>query len=331
MTTVHPSHGPDALCEAGAELYARALREKRVAREDAEPAPCLLDFGLLHPDEADPQRFRPTAPSVALTRFLETTGGEIAEKRHQQAVLASAFEPLLALDASSAFDAGTAAVTVLRGLDRINAAIDRAVDATSQEVLTIQPGGARPEDLLPPAAPPEQSMLSRGARMRTLYQHTTCHSLAALAHFEQLDGDVEVRTLDEVTDRLLVFDRTVAFIPVSTDRSAALELRHPAVIEFLVTAFHRMWRLATPMFPNPAPLPTQNGVTARQRAIATLLTEGLTDTEIATRLGMNVRTARVHIAKLAALLGSESRAQLGYLIGQSGILDQDQANPNHQD
>ncbi|CAM5491106.1 Helix-turn-helix transcriptional regulator OS=Streptomyces tendae OX=1932 GN=GUR47_19975 PE=4 SV=1 [Streptomyces tendae] len=35
---------------------------------------------------------------------------------------------------------------------------------------------------------------------------------------------------------------------------------------------------------------------------------------------MNVRTARVHIAKLAATLGSESRAQLGYLIAESGIL-----------
>jgi hypothetical protein len=35
---------------------------------------------------------------------------------------------------------------------------------------------------------------------------------------------------------------------------------------------------------------------------------------------MNIRTARVHIAKLAATLGSDSRAQLGYLIGQSGIL-----------
>jgi DNA-binding NarL/FixJ family response regulator len=44
---------------------------------------------------------------------------------------------------------------------------------------------------------------------------------------------------------------------------------------------------------------------------------------IADRLGMNVRTARVHIAKLAVTLGSESRAQLGYLIGRSGILDRD--------
>lgn len=33
---------------------------------------------------------------------------------------------------------------------------------------------------------------------------------------------------------------------------------------------------------------------------------------------MKVRTARLHIAKLAAALGSESRARLGYLIGESG-------------
>ncbi|MYZ15103.1 helix-turn-helix transcriptional regulator, partial [Streptomyces sp. SID337] len=35
------------------------------------------------------------------------------------------------------------------------------------------------------------------------------------------------------------------------------------------------------------------------------------------------RTARVHIAKLAAALGSNSRAQLGYLIGRSGVLNRD--------
>lgn len=45
-------------------------------------------------------------------------------------------------------------------------------------------------------------------------------------------------------------------------------------------------------------------------------------TAIAGRLGMNVRTTRVHIARLAAALGSESRARLGYLIGGSGIPEQ---------
>nr|WP_286168988.1 helix-turn-helix transcriptional regulator [Actinospica acidiphila] len=75
------------------------------------------------------------------------------------------------------------------------------------------------------------------------------------------------------------------------------------------------------MHPQAVQPPSLGGVTARQRAIARLLVEGHTDAVIADRLGMNIRTARVHIAKLAATLGSQSRAQLGYLIGQSGILD----------
>ncbi|EPH46372.1 helix-turn-helix transcriptional regulator [Streptomyces aurantiacus] len=282
----HP-HGPDELCEAGSALYARALREGRVRHQDADAAPCLLDFGLLHPDTDDTAWLRPTAPAVALPQLLR--GPEI---------------------------------TVLDGFERINAAITQAMSDATEELLTVQPGGARSPEILADALPREQELLSRGCRMRTLYQHTTRHSLPALAHYEQLDGDVEVRTLNEVTERMVVLDHAVAFIPGSKDRTVALEVRQPAIVDYLITTFERLWRLATPMFPNAAQLPAENGVTTRQRAIAELLIEGLTDTEIAARLGMNVRTAREHIAKLAAILGSNSRAQLGYLIGQSGILDQ---------
>ncbi|MGH4036132.1 helix-turn-helix transcriptional regulator [Actinomycetota bacterium Odt1-20B] len=157
--------------------------------------------------------------------------------------------------------------------------------------------------------------------MRTLYQHTSRHSLATVAHFEQSTGDVEVRTLDEVTERLLVFDRTVAFIPANQDRTVALRLHQPDVVHHLVAIFDCLWHRATPMYPVAAHPPTgQGGITPRQRAIAALLTEGLTDGQIATRLSMNVRTARVHIAKLATTLGSTSRAQLGYLLSQSNAL-----------
>lgn len=46
---------------------------------------------------------------------------------------------------------------------------------------------------------------------------------------------------------------------------------------------------------------------------------------------MNVRTCRAHIAKLASTLGSGSRAQLGYLIARSGILDQEQGHDHFPD
>lgn len=75
-----------------------------------------------------------------------------------------------------------------------------------------------------------------------------------------------------------------------------------------------------------------------QRTIAQLLIEGHVDEAIARRLGMNVRTCRAHIAKLATTLGSGSRAQLGYLIARSGILgrpsgpEQDcEGHPDHED
>ncbi|MGW0683284.1 LuxR C-terminal-related transcriptional regulator [Streptomyces sp. NPDC002754] len=303
-------------------LYTRALREGRVPHADSEPAPCLEAHALLRPDPEDPGWLRPVPPAIALPRLLRAVEENIALRRSQEAKLAETFAPLMALDAERAAVPDAPMITVLLGFRRINDAIGEAMSTSSTELLTIQPGGHRPAPLLASALPKEQELLARGCRMRTLYQHTSRHSQAVLAHFEQLAGNVQVRTLDEVTERLIMLDRTVAFIPANQDRTVALELRHPALISYLATTFERLWQLATPMFPHAAvEEPVSDGVTTRQRTIATLLIEGHTDAVIAERLGMNIRTVRVHIAKLAATLGSDSRAQLGYLIGQSGILE----------
>ncbi|WP_030682659.1 helix-turn-helix transcriptional regulator [Streptomyces sp. NRRL B-1347] len=328
----HRPHGADAPCAAGVALYGRALREGRVRTREAEAAPCLVDFGLLHPDLDDMAWLLPGAPSHALLRLLRGVEEDVAHERRREAELTAAFEPLLALARRAAEQpAGAAppegdtpsrppAITVLRGLPRISHAICEAVADCAEEVLTVQPGGFHRIWDLGAAPPREQPLLSRGCRMRTLYQHTTRHAFPLIAHFEQLEGDVEVRTLSEVTAQLVVFDRAVAFLPADRDCALALRIRVPALAGYLAALFDRLWHLATPLFPHPAPQPARGGVTARQRAIAELLTEGLTDAGIAERLGMNVRTVRVHIAKLSQVLGSTSRTQLGYLIGQSGLL-----------
>ncbi|MCI3931992.1 helix-turn-helix transcriptional regulator [Streptomyces sp. AN091965] len=328
----HRPHGADAWCAAGAALYARALRERRVPARDAERAPCLVDFGLLHPDLDDMAWLLPSAPSRALLRLLRGIEEDVAHERRREAELTAAFEPLLALARRAAErtaapappDRGapprSSAITLLRGVPRITDAVCRAADTCADEVLTVQPGGFHRVWDLGSAPPREQPLLSRGCRLRTLYQHTARHAFPVLARFEELAGDVEVRTLSEVTAQLVVFDRAVAFVPADRDRALALEIRVPALARYLAALFDRLWRLATPLFPHPAPQPARDGVTARQRAIAELLTEGLTDAGIAERLGMNVRTVRVHISKLAEVLGSTGRTQLGYRIGQSGLL-----------
>lgn len=327
MAARHP-HGAEELCEAGMSLYVRALREGRVTADETGATPCLIDFGLLRPDLEDPHQLRPLAPAVALSRLLRESAEDTARRRQQETLLAEAFEPLMRVDIPDTA-AETPTISVLSGFDRINLAISRAMTDATGELLAIQPHSGLPTTTLT-ALERDQALLDRGARIRTLYQHTIRHSPAVRARYEQLRGDAEARSLDEVTDRLLVLDRTVAFIPASKDRSLALEVRHPVLVHYFVTTFERLWRLATPMYPQAVQPPSLNGVTPRQRAIATLLVEGHTDAVIATRLGMNIRTARVHIAKLAANLGSESRAQLGYLIGQSGILEQEPAPEEHE-
>ncbi|MFF7161148.1 helix-turn-helix transcriptional regulator [Streptomyces sp. NPDC008086] len=318
------THGLEELCEAGKNLYAQALREGRVRTKDANDVSCLADLGLVQPMVEDLDWSEPVSPALAQHRLLQASAQRIANERQREEKLAEIFAPLMRFDGQRSLDVNSPAIRVLTK-EQINPTINEAM-ATSGEMLCIQPnlpdGDPRAQAARAIAMDRDQALLDRGGRIRTLYQHTQRHVPYVVARYEQLEGDLEARTLNEVTDRLIVLDRCVAFIPVSNAPAVALEIRHPALVSFFVTVFDRLWRLATPMYPEAVQPPSLNGVTPRQRAIAGLLVEGHTDAAIADRLGLNIRTARAHIAKLAATLGSDSRAQLGYLIGQSGILDQ---------
>ncbi|GGW62703.1 hypothetical protein GCM10010503_45020 [Streptomyces lucensis JCM 4490] len=311
------------MCEEGNRLYATALRTGRIARADVETAPCLMEFALLHPDPDDAGWLRPVPPTLALAQRLHPLEQEITERRRQSVALADAFEPFMSL--STQESAPTHSITVLEGLDRINTALDLATAQCRTEMLTVQPSGRRrPEQRLIEGLERDKPLIERGVRIRTLYQHTARYSPDRLAYVDQFtNGKVEYRTIDELVDRLIICDETVAFIPTRDDRQVALELRHPGLVRYLIKVFEFMWDRAVPLSAG-APYETApDGITDIQHSIAKLLVEGHVDEAIARRLGMNVRTCRAHIAKLAQALGSGSRAQLGYLIAQSGMLDRD--------
>ncbi|MFM9691964.1 helix-turn-helix transcriptional regulator [Streptomyces europaeiscabiei] len=319
--TAHP-HAVTELCEAGSRVYATALRTGRIARMDVESAPCLMEFGLLHPDLDDANWLRPVPPSVALAQRLNPIEQEITDRRRLSMQLADVFEPFMAMSAQAT--AATHAITVLEGLDRINAALDLATVQCRVEMLTVQPSGRRLEHILQQGLERDRALTNRGVRIRTLYQHTARYSPETQAYVDQFSNDkVEYRTIDELVERLIICDETVAFIPTRDDRQVALELRHPGLVRYLIKVFEFMWGRSVPLNAG-APYETApDGITDIQHSIAKLLVEGHVDEAIARRLGMNVRTCRAHIAKLATALGSGSRAQLGFLIAQSGILEQE--------
>ncbi|MEU6259524.1 LuxR C-terminal-related transcriptional regulator [Streptomyces sp. NPDC047043] len=318
-TDEHP-HGADRLCEAGDRVYSRAVRRGRVARCDAEQVPCLLELALLHPDPDDMDWLVPTSPQEVMTRLLRGVYDEVSASQRRMGSAVAAFEWYAGLG-PAVHPAGTAegsAIRVLDGLSRIQAAMDEATEACTTEVLTVQPGGIRPEHELTEGLHRALALRGRGVRMRDLYTHVARHGQGLLNYLELMGGSVEARTLDEVIDRLILFDRKVAFIPANADRTLALELRHPALVEYLVTVFERLWRLAIPLT---APLPDTGieGISHREQSIAALLAEGHQDAVIAERLGISVRTCRAHIARLSETLGAASRTQLGVRIAQVGL------------
>ncbi|WP_020134417.1 helix-turn-helix transcriptional regulator [Streptomyces sp. 351MFTsu5.1] len=315
----HP-HGADRLCEAADRVYSRAVRRGRVPRVDAEPVPCLLELALLHPDPDDMDWLVPTAPQEVMTRLLREVHDEVSASQRRVGAAVAAVERYAGLAPSvvaGAAGEGTA-IRVLDGLSRIQAAMDEATEACTTEVLTVQPGGIRPEHELTEGLHRALALRGRGVRMRDLYTHVARHGQGLLNYLELMGGSVQARTLDEVIDRLILFDRTVAFIPANADRTLALELRHPALVEYLVTVFERLWRLAIPLT---APLPDTGieGISHREQSIAALLAEGHQDAVIAERLGISVRTCRAHIARLSETLGAASRTQLGVRIAQVGL------------
>ncbi|WP_405953224.1 helix-turn-helix transcriptional regulator [Streptomyces prunicolor] len=319
----HP-HALTELCEEGDRLYATALRTGRITRSAVEAAPCLMEFALLQPDPEDANLLRPVPPAVALAQRLHPLEREISERRRMSVTLADAFEPFMALSAQETATTDSS-ITVLEGLDRINAALDLATTQCRTEMLTVQPSGRRrPEHRLVEGLERDKPLIERGVRIRTLYQHTARYSPDRLGYVDQfVNAKVEYRTIDELVERLIICDETVAFIPIRDDRQVALELRHPGLVSYLIKVFEFMWSRAVPLNVG-APYETApDGITDIQHSIAKLLIEGHVDEAIARRLGMNVRTCRAHIAKLATALGSGSRAQLGFLIAQSGILNTD--------
>ncbi|MFF7180041.1 helix-turn-helix transcriptional regulator [Streptomyces sp. NPDC008121] len=315
-------HGPGELCDAGKRLYATALRAGRIARAEVEPVPCLIELSLLHPDPDDTQWLRPIPPSIALNKLIHPIEREIQQRRQLAISLADTFEPFMTINAPD--PSATQAITVLEGLSLINATLDRVINECGEELLTIQPGSGRKPEVVQAGLRRVEPLLDRGIRMRTLYQHTARHHSATMGYVERIAPyGLEVRTLEEIIDRLIIVDRKVAFVPARSDRRVALELRHEGLVQYLVGVFDQFWLHGVPWEDEIPYSPSVDGIGGVQRSIAKLLVEGHVDEAIARRLGMNVRTCRAHIAKLAAALGSGSRAQLGFLIAQSGILEQD--------
>ncbi|MEU6070190.1 MULTISPECIES: LuxR C-terminal-related transcriptional regulator [Streptomyces] len=293
--------------------------------EHAEKVLTLLR--LLQPMPGSPEVLVPVGPDVATADLVSSAEAQIRDL--QQAVtdvrsrLMSLtpvyFEGRRLRNRLEAFDVITDQTTVQSMLDHLSA-------HCRHEVASVAPGGARPGPQLQAARKSSLGMRERGVDVRTIYQHTARSDLATRAYVRDVTAaGVEVRTADQVIDRILIYDRETVFLPTHEQQDeestgGAIVVREPTLVAFVCSVFEHLWDGATPFVPDTSRAPSI--ADDLKQSILRLMAKGYKDEMVARRLGMSVRTCRRHISEITEELEATSRFQAGYNVAMSGMLGQ---------
>ncbi len=304
------------VAEGGAPTDDERIRE---GGEAAEAFALLQEIGLVTLDKTQ-GRWVPVDPSIVSSRVVSPLGHQGAELLAESAQWAKAFQGLTHAWRRSP-EALRGPFSELRG-PAIPAYITSVVADASEELLTAQPQTDRAVKQLPEAIEREVAALRRGIKMRTLYQHSARRSVATAKYVAAVSAEgAQVRTLDEFFNRLIVVDRRIAIIPGRD--GAALAVREPSLIDYLVDIFDRSWERARP-FTN-RDTPVVRDIATEQRAMTIrMLIGGHADPSGAARLGVSPRTYAGYVSELKQEFEVESRFQLGYEMGRRGVTGRDQ-------
>ncbi|MET9695876.1 helix-turn-helix transcriptional regulator [Streptomyces sp. NPDC006529] len=326
----------DGLSPAARRLYAYAV--ERHAFDAAEASAALgvraaaavtelVAARLLQPDPAGPgedgaPRWSVVSPRAAVARALaplalrvRETHDEMDRVRRRLDALVPEYEAGIARRDLG----GPAPLELVTDLGAVRGLIGELVASCEREVLTSQPGGGRPAEALEEAIGRDESVLARGVRMRTLYQHTARYSRPTAAYVDRVTArGAQVRTLGDGLMRMIVIDGRTALMAVPDAAGAALLVREPAVVHFMREAFERAWVQAEPFASSVGPDQARLLSDQLRRMIVRMLAEGLEDKVIARRLGMSERTCQRHIAEVMRAVGAKSRFHAGYLLATAG-------------
>ncbi|MET8666605.1 helix-turn-helix domain-containing protein [Streptomyces tendae] len=327
--------GFDRLDDVSAEAYRIAVLEGQfradviaaeldLSPEDVKRTERVLRvLRLLHPTPGDPLRLAPVSPDAASSELLGPMEEHMGQMKQHVSRLRSQLDSLQPVYfASRRVRNHLEAFDTISEPDMIQSMIDSLLKRSRSEVLTVQPGGARPSHVLEAAKESCLAMVARGVRLRTIYQHTarTDPGTEALARVVSAKGG-QFRTTEEVIDRLVIIDREVAFLPLhrpSGSSREAVMVREPTLVNYLCSVHDLLWRTALPFGQDEDA--TKPAIDEVKRAIIRLLAEGHKDELVARRLGMSVRTCRRHISEIATELRATSRFQAGAQAAARGLL-----------
>ncbi|GGX03949.1 helix-turn-helix transcriptional regulator [Streptomyces chartreusis] len=305
-----------ALVSAGAADVTDLARRLTLGEHDTERALRRLErHGLAAQSSARPGRWVAAPPGVAL-------GALLTQQRHEleKAELAAA---LLAEE----YRAGATETAVH---DLVEVVIGAA--AVSQRFLQLQLGASDEVCALVTGSPvavtgmendAEEQAADRGVRYRVVLERAVLdqpHGITELS--AALGREEQVRVVDRVPTKLVIADRTLALVPLTshTAEPAALVVHASGLLELLSGLFESVWRDALPVSLGKSGVAEQQpeGPDDTDLEVLSLLLAGLTDASVAKQLDLGLRTVQRRVKHLMELTGVSTRLQLGWHAYERG-------------
>lgn len=320
------------LDDSEASAYRNAVLLGRFVREEmatalgvslekaAQVEQRLIALSLLRPMPGEPDLLIPVSPDAAVADLVGPAESHIRDVQREVTEIRSAMGALRSTYFASRQQRNQAeAFDVISDVHALQAVLDEQGERCRSEMLTAQPGGARPSNLLANARPKTLERLRRGVRIRHLYQHTARSDLATTSYVRAVtEHGAEVRTTDELIDRIVIYDREVAFLPeppVDGRARGAVVVREPTLVAFICRVYEHLWSGATQFTPGSEE--SAEITDDLKRSIIKLMAQGYKDELVARRLGMSVRTCRRYISQIMLSVDATSRFQAGVNIAQS--------------
>lgn len=300
------------------ELAARAQLAPEVAAEAEQE---LIELGLLGPSPAG--GLVAVSPETATEELLASSEQQVLQQQMALGMVRARMHSLSShyLEARSMRSA-RGDIEVVRGLGNVRAVIDDLSRTASGSVDTLATGGAQSEQALRSALPSDFRVLSRGCRLRIVFQDSARRHQATNHYVSELTAaGGEARCLPHLPTRLIVYGTDCAVLPIDHERTSigVVVIRESSVLGFLRLLYDYYWELATDFLDTGKGTPRV--LSGEEREILHLLARGKTNPAISKELGISQRTVARIVASLMERLGAESRFQAGIKAVERGWLN----------
>ncbi|MFB6960148.1 helix-turn-helix domain-containing protein [Streptomyces sp. NPDC056309] len=305
-----------ALVSVGAAEVPDLARRLMLGERDTEHVLRRLErHGLAAQSSARPGRWVAAPPGVALGALLTQHRHELERAELAAALLAEEYR------AAASEPAVHDLVEVVTGAPAVAQRFLQLQLGASEEVCALVTGNPIAVSSMENHA--EEQAAARGVRYRVVLERAVLDKPNGVTELTAaLSRDEQVRVVETVPTKLVVADRTLAMVPLTshTPEPTALVVHASGLLELLYELFESVWRQALPLRLGASGVTEEgrDGPDAIDLEVLSLLLAGLTDASVAKQLDLGLRTVQRRVKRLMELTGVSTRLQLGWHAYERG-------------